>query len=240
MPGSRKQHLPSRPAPTLRRRAAIALLVALPLALAALTLTATCRPRSYRPASTDYTRLHADKRDLAALVDEIGAALNGGRPVQLQLREDQINRWIAARAGMWPEAAVDIRPLRDPQLTFHDGGIRFAALAEHAGWRAVLSITCHVAVTGDRVLIRCDAARLGLLPLPAGWFSRLVTTALRGTGVSVEASPDGALALRNDWLWPNGKRRFRLADLRVSAAAVHLGLEPTGPLRIPAPSPQPQ
>ena len=239
MPGSPNEHPPSRPAPRLRRRAAIALLIALPLALLALGLTATCRPRWYRPVSTDYARLHDDKRDLAALGVDIGAALNAGRPIQLQLREDQLNRWIAARAEMWPEAAVDIRPLRDPQLTFHDDEIRFAALAEHAGWRAVLSITCRVAVTGDRVLIRCNAARLGLLPLPAGWLASLVTTALRGTGVSVEAGPDGALALHNDWLWPNGKRRFRLADLRISAAVVHFGLEPTGLPQIPAPPPQP-
>ena len=90
-------------------------------ALIAIGCALTCRPTWYEPASIDYARLKADKRELVGLADEIGAALNGRRSIDLELYEDQINRWITARAEIWPDSQTSLEPLRRPQITLLGG-----------------------------------------------------------------------------------------------------------------------
>ncbi|MCK4341435.1 MAG: hypothetical protein KAY37_06915 [Phycisphaerae bacterium] len=219
---------PTRRVPARTRRLIVGLtlcglVLATPLALG---LAATCRPTWYRPASIDRARLRDDKRELVNLLDRIGAALNERRRINFQLQEDQVNRWIVARAEMWPEAAIDLGPLQHPQVSFLDDGVRIAALMEQHGLRAVISVTFRVDVTIDEIRINYDSARLGALPVPRGWLSDWMAQMPIADHVIRDSGPDGTIVLQNDWIWPNGKRRYRVADLRISAGQANVVLEP--------------
>ena len=76
-------------------------------------------------------------------------------------------------------------------------------------------------------LLRCDSAGVGALPLPAAPLSRILLDALRQADILPEgAIDDNVIVLDNDWVWPNGKPRYRLADITFSDTKIHLRLEP--------------
>jgi len=196
------------------------------VALAVLALAATYRPPWYSPAAVDHARLPADKRELVNLLDRIGESLNNGRAASFELRAEQVQRWLVARTEIWPEAAIDLGPLRDPLVTFEGGQIRVGATLELRGVRAVLSATCRVEVREGIVLIRHGSVRLGALPVPRTWVARLVA-GLPPSGQTATAARDpGVIALANDWTWPNGRRRYRLREFQVSDGCVKVTLEP--------------
>ncbi len=195
-------------------------------ALAALTLAATHRPAWYRPAAVDHTRLLADKRELVNLLDRIGEALNNNRPITFELRADQVQRWLVARAEIWPDASVDLGPLRDPVVRSEGDRVQVAATVEGRGLRAVLATTCHAEVRPDSVLIHYEALHLGALPVPVRWAAGMLA-GIPDAGPLLAAAPEpGTLALANDWIWPNGHRRYRLRKLEVSDGVAKVTLEP--------------
>lgn len=207
----------------------VALLAGLVLLLAAvaLTWTATRRPAWYQPAAVDPGRLHDDKGALAALMDEIGAALNGGRNLTFELREDQVNRWIAARAEMWPGAPAALGPLSDPQVLFLGDRIRIAATIAHGGVRTVVSLTGRIKVTPDSLFVECESARLGALPVPREWVAKWAAQMpLVAKHLAIRPGGDRTVSLANEWVWPNGKRRCRLGELQVLNGVARVVLEP--------------
>lgn len=206
----------------------IALVVCAAVLVAAfgLGLSATYRPAWYRPVSIDRMRLREDKRALVALADEIGGALNRAKRLSFQLREDQVNRWIAARAQMWPDTPVDLGPLACPQVSFVEGRIRAAATLEHRGLRAVISVSCRVKVSDDTVAIEWESARLGALPVPRSWVSGRIAQIPSAGQLPVVLDGRGTLLIANDWIWPNGKRRCRLSELQVLGGVANVVLEP--------------
>ncbi len=222
---ARKRPSPRGPS---RLRWRVLLILAPAVALAGgvgLGLAATCRPTWYGPESIDRAQLHSDKQTLVSLLDGIGDALNNGRAASFQLPEAQVNRWITARAEMWPEAAIDLGEVQRPVVLFEDGRIRVGAMVG-GEIRAVVGLSGHVDVTEDEVVLHLDGAWLGALPMPLGWLAdMLAESPLISAGVTLQ---DGGerIAIRNDWVWPNGKRRYRLAKLRTSEGTVEVTLEP--------------
>lgn len=197
-------------------------------------LAAAWRPGWYRPAAVDHELLRADKAALFALQDQISAALNAGRPARFELRAEQVNRWLAARAELWPEVGLDLGPLCDPLVRLGPGAVQAAATAGGGGLRAVLSLTWRVQVTPDAIVVEAAAARLGALPIPAGWAAGLwrdlplegvAGGPLAGTA-RVTALGRSAVRIDNAWVWPNGRRRCRLAELRFSADVVTVQIDP--------------
>jgi hypothetical protein len=193
----------------------------------------TCRPAWYAPQAVDYVRLPEDKRALVSTVDRISAELQGTAPVTVQVDDEQVNRWIAARHELSPEEWLDaklpdLNGLPPPHVSFLAGDrVRIAVLTERGGFGTVVSAVIRVHVLGDEVAIELDAVRLGRLPVPRSW----VTEALQGweRGSIREAlAPDGTWRVPNDFVWPNGRRRFRLAAVRTSDNRLMLELDPLG------------
>ncbi len=195
------------------------------LATLGLLLAGTHRPAWYRPAAVDAARLREDKAALVSLEEEISAALNAGREVHLQLSEDELNRWLAARAEIWPEFTGGLGPFEQPQVLLRGGQIQIAATVRAGGLPVVAALTCSVAVTEDRVTIRCDAPRAGAIPAPRSWVFDLLARLPAGDRVAVD-EPHGTIAVENDWTWPNGKRRCRLRELQIADRVADIVLEP--------------
>lgn len=186
----------------------------------------TRRPAWYQPLPVDPAWLHADKAALIGLEDEISAALNAGRPIRFELREDQLNRWLAARADMWPEAVTDFGGLEQPWVSLVAGTLRGAATVRRGGVRGVLVLTGRVDVTDDTITVHWDTARLGAVPIPQKWVSYALAQLPPSARVTTDEGTAGMVALRNELVWPNGRRHFRLREFQVSDGAVNIMLEP--------------
>lgn len=194
--------------------------------LAGFGLAVTRRPGWYRPAPIDRERLRADKVALVGLQDEISAAINSGHEIRIRLDEAQINRWLAARAEMWPDWLIDLGSLEDPQVSLGEGEIRIGATAIKGSLRTVVALACRVDVREEGVVLDYGGVRLGAIPVPERWISDLVDQVSANSEGAIHADAPGTVALENDWVWPNGRRRCRLRELVVSDGAVEVVLEP--------------
>lgn len=198
------------------------------LVVIALPAAALWRPIWYRPPSVDFSRLKQDERDLVALLESVGARLADDAGVVLELDAAQINRWIAARETLWPEAhQPDLGPLRDPYVQIYAADrLRVGATASYGGWSAVISTDWHLELVGEDIRLRCEAVRIGALPVAsAAWLGRIAGLAQRALP-RLSVGPDGVVAAPVEWEWPNGKRRFRIAELALSPGRVVVGLAP--------------
>lgn len=211
-----------------RHRRVVVAMVLLLLAGGGLTLgfALTWRPAWYRPASVDLARLRADKAALFKLQENISAALNAGRAITFELHEDQVNRWLAARAELKLLAEVDALPLADPVVSFSPAGIRIASLVQRHGLALVLSARGQITPTGTQVVVTCDAVRLGALPVPRSWFWNALADFRRTADPTNPPARPGAIILPNEWLWPNGKRPFWLHEFECSDGRVRITLRP--------------
>jgi len=208
------------------RIAVLATTAALTVLLIIVGCAATCRPGWYEPAAVDYERLRQDKVDLLQLQDDISAALNAGQTIEFTLAEDQVNRWITARGELWPDIGLDLGPLRDPVVHFAGGQIRLGATLSAAGFRPVLAVACRGAASADNVRIELTGMRIGVLPIPAGAFNDTLAASLKHSRLPATLPEAGVILLRNDFVWPNGKRRCRVATLEIGDGTVRVVIEP--------------
>ena len=211
----------------LRRRwLALAIGTVFLLVTLAAILTVSHRPNWYHPASIDHARLRMDKQALAHLLDEIAAALNDGRSIPLHLPEDQLNRWIAARAQIWPDAETDMGPLRLPCVTFLDGEILAGATLTVGGFRSVVTLRARIDIQEENLVIRVQSARIGALPVPRRWLHSQFASLSRTISQATAPRESSTLIFENRWIWPNGKRPCRLGRVEVAPGRVHAVLEP--------------
>jgi len=228
---ARRPPSPQTPRATTRRRSRRRAILAGLLAAVALLLVAggslTCRPAWYQPRSIDYRRLDEDKRAELRLENTISAALNAGRPVTIELGQQQVNRWIAAREQLWPGEVPSLAPFHAPVLVFlDDNRIRAGALAEQGGLRLILSVTVRLELTDDGLEVVWEGARAGLLPIPRSLIDRLARGLSDRLDLPPNALRNGRLKLPSRATWPNGERRFRIAELSIRAGTLRARLEP--------------
>lgn len=191
-----------------------------------LALAVTRRPAWYQPATIDHARLPADRQALMGQLDEISAALNAHRSVQVTLNAGQVNRWLAARAELWPETDLDWDPCDQPQIDFLPGRIRVAALVRHAGLRAVASVVCRLSVDEQYVRVQCETARLGAVPVPLDWLARQWPGLADIRAEGRVARADQAWVLENEGVWSNGRKRYRIERLEIDAGHAVVTLRP--------------
>ncbi len=217
--------------PTLRSRLRLILLIAsLIVAAALLTVgcAGMCRPMWYEPISIDTARLESDRDRIVQLGGDISDRLNRDESIEFVLDEAQLNRLVVGRDEIWPDAGRwTLEHVRDPVIDILPDGLRIGATTEVGGVRVVVSCIIRLEIDGDIVRLRCDSAGIGALPLPAAPLSRILLDTLRQADVLPEGAIDGnTIVLENDWIWPNGKPRYRLADIAFSDTEIRLRLEP--------------
>lgn len=199
--------------------------LALGLMLAGVGLLATCRPDWYRPHAVDYTRLSQDKRNLVGLLDQIGAALNAGEAIEVSLDAAQINRWLAARDELWPDQSTQWRIWENPLVHCGSGQVTFAAQVETAGGPLIVSCTLRGRAEPDTVRLEADAPRVGRLPVPWRWLQARLNPENNPLAGHLRRH-NGQFVLDNHFVWPNGKRSFRIEDLAIAPGRIRLKLSP--------------
>lgn len=185
----------------------------------------TCRPAWYRPGSIDYRRLRADKAELLVLQERISAALNAGDEVHVELEQEQINRWLAARSELWPEAEQDWPVEADPAVVLGDDSIRVALTLRRGGFAMVVGVDCRITAGRESVMIALDRVRLGAVPVPRARALDRLRAALSAELGELPLSGN-ALLLKNAWVWPNGKRTFAIRDLQITEGRAAITLSP--------------
>jgi len=215
-----------------RRRRWRLLLVVLPLVVLAAVLCVgaalTCQPAWYQPRSIDYERLEDDKRAQHRLENTISATLNDDRPVEFSLDEAQLNRWIAARQELWPTELPSIDPFSRPQVLLENGNrLRLAARVEHSGMQVVLSAMFQVDLQADALVVTWDSVQAGALPTPRALLEKAARKVAERLDLPDHAVTDGRITLPNEWLWPNGKRPFRISGFLITSGELHVRLEPS-------------
>jgi hypothetical protein len=195
--------------------------------LVGLGCAAACRPSWYAPASVDYTRLAADKQALVALLDGIGDALNGSRPIEIEIDQARANRWIAARREIEMDlSGLPLDSLERPYVHFLPGNrVRLASLVGRESWRAVVTIEVRLTLEGDEVLMECTALRVGALPVPRSWIWSAFAAAVERAAGPVRVQP-GGVRIPNRGVWQNGKRPFRIDRLTIEAGRAIFTLSP--------------
>ncbi|MCA9242914.1 MAG: hypothetical protein KDA32_03075 [Phycisphaerales bacterium] len=189
-------------------------------------LAATCRPPWYQPRAIDYNLLPEDKRELARLGESIGTALHAGEGVELEIDEAQLNRWITARDELWPGRRVDLGPASDPWIDFtEEGYVRLAMTVRQPMLTSVISIAARPVPRDDHLILRITGARMGAIPAPTALIDRLKPM-LESTSDGATLSEGGVLSLLNDFTWPNGDVRCRVATVEIDDLKMKLRLEP--------------
>jgi len=217
----------SRPKRRLWRRVLLISVGGVMLTLAALGAAVTCRPAWYQPASIDYARLDEDKRELTRLLDDVSHSLNAGRSVEVVLSQDQVNRWIAARAELpdLPGPRTPHAPLQQPYVDFLADRLRVGISLNRGGFPLVVSATLRLSATGDVVSAALDSIRVGALPAPQAAIAQAIDRLLADAS-SVGRGDAADICVPNDFTWQNGKLRFRLRQIALTQAQLRLTLEP--------------
>ncbi len=216
----------SRASPRRRLKTILTLSAAgLAAALIALGCAAACRPSWYRPAAPDYARLDADQRALVDLVDRIGAGLNRSEAVEIIVEEAQVNRWIAAQRELALPEAWSLPEVRPVVRFGGEGRMQVAILVRRGMLSAVATAELELVVDPELILVRLSSAKLGLVPLPTGWLVEAARAVSGGRLADVEWRPS-AVRLRNNFVWENGRCRYRVRALTCSTGRVQITLTP--------------
>jgi len=233
------------------RRSALISLIAAPLGSLTLWLALEHRPGWYAPAVLDEQGVQAARRDATNAVDRFGDQLVRRQPFEVVLRDDALNAWLTALPGIWPDAARAVpRELHDPALRFGSGQLRIGALYEASGWRAIVSgaVVAALADDGATIELRLVETCCGSVPAPRWLIARIVNPHLRAANpsegnqssvsetsrVAISSIHEirsieqlyGGVRIRNRFVWPNGKRSFRIQQITIEPGEVRLRIEP--------------
>lgn len=194
--------------------------------LAGVWFGATCRPPWYQPRAIDYNFLPEDKREIARLSESIGQALHAGESVEIEIDEAQLNRWITARDELFPGQRVELGMASDPWVDFtEDGYVRLAVTVRQPVITSIVSLATRPVPRDDKLLLPITGARMGAIPAPPALLERLKPM-LESSSDGATMSERGVLTLLNDFTWPNGKVRCRVASVEIDDQKMKLRLEP--------------
>lgn len=219
------------PSPHRRRaRRRIAVLLA-GLALAAAVWAAgaaACRPAWFQPVALDYSRLEADQLALNRIENQVSAALNQREPAVIELTDEQVNRWLAARRELWiSDPLPELERIERPFVSFLGADVlRVAALVRAGDFALVASADLGVSVRDETLRLECRRARLGALPIPTALLRRALDALAHGLPGTVSAAPAAAWEAPSGFVWPNGKRPARIRALSVRQGVLRIEISP--------------
>lgn len=222
-----------------RRRLSIAGVV---IALGAVTLWLLFqhKPTWYEPVDLDRRSLVETQNDATYTADLVSDQMVRGRPFEVTLSDTQVTRWLTALPEMVPESQVTWpASLAAPGVRFEPGRVRAGVVCEGSGWRSLMSLSLRVEADPDAGVLRVavESTGVGSLPVPRlvvvnalktpleRLFRRAEARELMPKFESVDQIYEG-VPIRNRFVWPNGKRAFRIGQIRFEDRTVRILIEP--------------
>ena len=202
-------------------------------------------PDWYNPPQLTAAEMPAVRASLLGVYQAFTDQLARGGEFEFKLSAGTVNKWIAARADLWPDAGEMTPPwIKEPVVAFIDDRVVIAARYERDDWRAVLSAHFEVVPEGNTLVIRMVKSAAGSLPLPFALISDAVDEHLADVFGKDGALPfkSGALPTRMERLesvqtlldgwemenriyWSNGRRHFRIMELHAENGWLVLKVE---------------
>lgn len=230
-------------------RLLLAVVVLLPLVIAAVWLAFQHKPGWYRPAVLEGERADRARAGATTMADDVSGNIVAAEPFDVVLTQAEVNEWLAVLPQLWPEYRHSVpRELTMPAVSFEAGVVRLGTLCDIEGWRAVLSVGVRLRVSADGrdVELAMTDARGGSLPVPRAALDRLFGAVLdEERHLADERRRDGrsslddalgrvrgvddlfdGIRLRNRFVWPNGKRPIRLDAIEITDGRLRLRIEP--------------
>ncbi len=193
-------------------------------------------PAWYRPLWLTHTEVEAVGREAQQAFELISQKMAGGRAFSVTLDDRQINRMLAARRVIWP-ASTDWLPadLRTPCVALAGEQVMVGLRWRRGEVQSILSAAVRLSADDQHLAIALGSARAGALPLPLAALRRLRgRPAEAAPGATRSGSQIGAdllharpaAAVSNEFVWPNGKIRFRVTDIAVDGSTLRVRVCP--------------
>lgn len=227
-----------------RRRTVALLLVGAATTTLVAGLALEYKPGWYRPVSLDEAGVRRAKVATAEMAEFIGTRLVVGAPFDVVLTQESVNEWAAALSALSPETAARIpAEIAAPALGFADGRVRAGFVSSRGGWRALVSADARVGIDAevDDILVSLGDVRIGAVPVPKSWVREtieafrgssasradgsLAAAVLPGQSGSIDAL-GGGVRFRNRFVWPNGRRPFRIEDVTMESGRLKVRVQP--------------
>jgi hypothetical protein len=144
-------------------------------------LAATSQPGWYQPAMVGPEDYPVIRNEIPTFGGAIGSYLEQGQPFRIIVLDDQVNRWIAARAEIWPSLGdVVPRNFADPVVSFQPGRIVLGIRYNGSRISSVLSLAVNLEMDAARgaIHVKVNDLRAGYLPVPRMLVDRQVRKAL--------------------------------------------------------------
>jgi hypothetical protein len=196
------------------------------------------KPGWYRPVQLDEMGLADARREATTEADSFSDQLVRRKPFEFALDGAAVTRWLAAMHEISPDVAGLLPPeLSAPAVSFADGAIRVGVHLESKGWRIIASgaVSAEVSDLGRAIDLKLMELSGGSMPLPRSVLMRFLGEANR-EGVGVRTVHEGdevtvgdllhGVRIPNDFVWPNGKRRFRVGNINMQDGKLWLRIEP--------------
>lgn len=194
-------------------------------------------PVWYRPVAVEANQKAQARAEVTRWIDAFSGAMVNGSPFDVEIDDREINDWLTVLPDVWPEAAEELPPqIREPVVRVSTGHLQLGAHCTHRGWETILGLEVSVDVTGDGETLVATLKQItcGSLSVPRALAASFVDPALRqnaarqsskrprprhgGHGFSdvrsVHELFDG-LSVENRFVWPNGRRAFRVGSLTL-------------------------
>lgn len=195
-----------------------------------LALALQHRPGWYRPYVLSESHLSLARMEALRVVDSISDRIVQGEPFEVVLSEDQLNIWLAGLEQIWPEAAKQVpRSILDPFVDFAPGRVRLAARVESEGWRAIVTTQYSINLSDDLsvVAVGLTSVKCGSMRIPDFVLATSLDRPIRVQGEDFPvASLSKGIQIRNRFVWPNGRRPFRLGAFAFEEDSVRLRIDP--------------
>jgi len=216
------------------------------IGLGAVWLTFQHKPAWYRPARVSQGQLQDIRDSLTDANLEFSGALVGGQPFDFVLDDARVNRWLAAREHIYPDAKPWVPVwIRDPAVAFEGGRVILGGVIEFDGWNVVASVHVAVELVDDGVRLRLAGVRGGSLPIPLSSGDRALGDLVRRSDRSGDSLPEALSRLiaemrtrapsdvlregtrvANRFEYPDGHRLFRILNCELNDGTMTLRIQP--------------
>jgi len=214
-----------------------------------LALIAQHRPAWYAPGGSGAAELDEAREQAALMVDSIGDQMVRGQPFDVACSESVANAWLSTVLHDRSDVAERIPAnFHAPALGFRGDSVRIGARFEGSGWRAVLSAAGRVTVSADgaELIVSLQGLAIGSLSLPLWMWpakekerrTRAVEVGDQRTVIDLEFASGEDLSdlsprrlakgirLKNRFVWPNGRRPFRVLAATAADGVLRIRIEP--------------
>ena len=215
----------------------------LSVALLVLWMTIQHVPSWYRPLTPDRESVHRAQIDTATLVDWISEKMVEGEQFEIILHDRSVNEWLAALPHTLPDARRSMPPgISEPIVRFDRDGILIAARCSRGGWEVIASLIIEMNIPDNEDHLSLTLRRVfgGSLPVPDMAVEAMLEPLreLNNPVYTVEPLLDGlrsvesveelfeGVEIRNRFIWPNGRREFRIDSITMADGAVRLVVSP--------------